>query len=167
MKPSLLRILLMPACAVILAIGAIGGVSCSTAPTPSGPVQITKVNPYHLKPGMWVRSDDQMILFEHRHHLYGAVTSEEYQDKYGNYYTVFWKSKNPGAPVTVRLEYRQGSTGPTIHAIEANVTAKKNNTTKFRVNGSYYTDHGPVISWRVVILENGTEIAESKSFLWK
>ncbi|NNE92043.1 MAG: hypothetical protein HKN23_10385 [Verrucomicrobiales bacterium] len=153
---------LFPALAVLIL-----GTSCSTAPTPSGPIAITKVNPYHLKPGMYVKTDDAMIQFEQRHHLHGAVTSEEYADKFGNYYTVFWKSERPGTPVTIRFEYRQANTGPEVHRIDANVTAKKKNTTKFRVNGNFYTDGGPVTSWRVVILENGVEIAENKSFLWK
>ena len=92
---------------------------CSTAPTPSGPVAITKVNPYHLKPGMYVKTDESMIKFEQRHHLHGAVTSEQFQDKFGNYYTIFWKSESPGSQVTVRLEYCQANTGSEVHQISA------------------------------------------------
>ena len=140
---------------------------CSTAPTPSGPVAITKVNPYHLKPGMYVKTDESMIKFEQRHHLHGAVTSEQFQDKFGNYYTIFWKSESPGSQVTVRLEYCQANTGSEVHQISANVTAKRKNTTKFRVNGKYYTKGGSVTSWRALVLQGDTVIAENKSFLWK
>ena len=154
---------------LLLTVTAVGilAAGCSTAPTPSGPLAITKVNPYHLKPGMYVNTEDQMIRFEQRHHLHGAVTSEEYGEKFGNYYTVFWKSETPGIPVTVRFEYRQSNSGPTVHKIDANVTAKKKNTTKFRVNGNHYTEGGPVTSWRVLILQGETVVSENKSFLWK
>lgn len=116
---------------------------------------------------MYVKTDDSMIRFEQRHHLHGAVTTEQFQDKFGNYYTIFWKSDSPGTPVTVKLEYRQANTGSQIHEITANVKAKRKNTTKFRVNGNFYTEGGPVTSWRAVILQGDTEIAENKSFLWK
>ncbi len=154
---------------VLCAAGAIlvFNAACSTAPKPTGPIAITKVNPYHLKPGMYVKTDDAMILFEQTHHLHGAVTAEEYAEKYGNYYNVFWKSKSPGSQVTVRFEYRQTKTGAEVHQIDAVVTAKKKNVTKFRINGEHYTSGGTVSSWRALILQNGEVVAENKSFLWK
>ena len=39
----------------------------------SGPVAITTVNPYHLKDALIVKTEDAMIEFEKKRHLYGAI----------------------------------------------------------------------------------------------
>ena len=45
----------------------------------------------------------------------GAITAEEYRERYGYYFTIFWKTDAPGSPNTVRLEYTQANTGATVH----------------------------------------------------
>jgi hypothetical protein len=130
-------------------------------------VAITKVNPYHLQPGPIVKTDDRMIVFEERRHLYGAVDAAERRELYGNYFTVFWKTETR-APATVRLEYRQGSTGLAIHTQEVVVDApKRTNETKFQVIGDDYHKKGKVTQWRATVVENGTVVAEYKSYLWQ
>src|SRR6056297_2881502 len=80
---------------------------CATKP--EGPVAITKVNPYHLQPGPFVRSEDEMIVHEHRRLLHGAINSEEYAERMGNYFSIFWNSKDKN-PATVRFQYCQAMT---------------------------------------------------------
>ena len=140
--------------------------SCTTSGG-GGAARITKVNPYHLEPGMRVYTQDEMIRNEQLHHLHGAVTSEEFAERFGNYYTVFWNSKDR-SPATVRLEYTQANTGPTVHTQEVEVASPRgSNTSKFRVTGQDYTTNGPVTAWKASVVVGGQAIAESKSFLWK
>ena len=133
----------------------------------SGPVKITKVNPYHLESTLIVDTDDQMVEFEHRRHLYGAVTSEEYRAKMGQYYSVFWKSTTKQS-VTVRLDYRQGGTGSQVLSKELFIAKpKRSNVTKFEVTGDEYRDGGKVTQWKASVIENGSVVAEYKSYLWR
>lgn len=132
-----------------------------------GPVTITKVNPYHLTSAQISDTPDEMIAFEQRRFLRGAVTSEDYQQRYGNYYSVFWRSETK-APATVRLDYRLGSTGAMVHRKEVQVSnPKANNVTDFQITGEEYQTKGKVTQWKVSILEQGNVVAEYRSFLWK
>ena len=73
-----------------------------------------------------------MIQFEKTRHLYGAIDSEGYQERFGNYYTVFWKTDQPEVPATIQLDYRQAKTGPKILTKEVTVASPKSkNATKF------------------------------------
>ena len=114
-----------------------------------------------------VKTEDAMVEFEHRRRLYGAVEASERRELYGNYFTIFWKTETR-APVTVRFEYRQGSTGLAVHVQEVSVEAPKgSNTTEFRVIGDDYHKNGKVTQWRATIVENGADVAEYKSYLWQ
>jgi len=133
----------------------------------SGPVEITKVNPYHLDDHRIVRTDDEMLEFRQRRLLYGAVDVREQRKRYGNYFTIFWKTESK-SPATVRLDYRQGSTGPEIHTREVRVEDPgRKNTTKFQITGNDYHENGAVTQWKASIIEDGAVVAEQKSFLWK
>lgn len=150
----------------IFFLGVSGLLAGCTTPS-GGPVAITKVNPYHLQPGPMIKTEDRMIEFEQRRHLYGAVEASERREIYGNYFTIFWKSETR-APVTVRFEYRQGSTGLKTHVQEVVVDApKRTNSTEFRIIGDDYHRNGKVTQWRATIVENGTVVAEYKSYLWQ
>ena len=141
-------------------------VGCATKP--AGHVAITKVNPFHLnESNTIVTAADPMLEFEPKRLLHGAVGMEEYRERYGHYYTVFWTTETRAA-ATVKLEYRQGSSGSRILSKEISVAApKKKNTTKFEVIGDEYHKGGKVTQWKVSIFEGGTKVAEYKSFLWK
>lgn len=142
--------------------------SACTVPSSGGPVAITKVNPYHLNNASWVSTTDPMIQFEKTRHLYGAIDSEDYQERFGNYYTVFWKTDQPEVPATIRLDYRQAKTGPKILTKEVTVASPKaKNATKFEVLGDEYETNGPVTQWKASIIQNGNVITEYRSFLWK
>ena len=156
--------ILTPCLAAVLA--AFFAASCAS--TPKGGVgTITKVNPYHLRPGERIQTEDRMIRFEQQHRLHGAITSEDFLSRFGHYVTVFWKLEQKGA-ATVRLEYTQANTGPTIFTKETTVSdAGHNNTTEFQVVGEEYRQNGPITSWRVTLLVGGESVSENKSFLWK
>lgn len=138
---------------------------CAT--TSDAPVAITKVNPYHLLTSKRIKTEDAMIEFEQRRHLHGAVEATEQRDRFGNYFTIFWTSKER-RPVTVRLEYRQGSTGLATKVQEEHVPApKRSNITKFQVTGDDYQRNGKVTQWKASIVDNDTVVAEYKSYLWQ
>ena len=141
--------------------------SC-TVPSSEGPTAITKVNPYHLFPGSYQRTDDPMVDFEYRRRIRGAVTSQDRHDRYGHYITVFWKTDQRDVPITIRLNYRQGATGPKIITKEIDVPSpKRKNETEFRIVGDEYATNGPVTQWKASIVQNGEVITEYRSFLWK
>lgn len=149
----------------VLAGAAILMAGCTT--TGSGPVTISKVNPYHLETSRIVKTDDEMITFEHRRHVYGSVDGEDFREKKGYYYTVFWNTKTK-APATVRFEYRLAATGPQIHVKEEHVSSPKGrNATRFEVIGAEYRENGRVTQWKATVVENGVVVAEYQSFLWK
>ncbi len=165
-SPDPIRMKSLPWKHLLLFFAATLLVGCSV-PT-SGPVTITNVDPFHLNSENTVISTaDPMLDFEPRRLLHGAVTVEDYEDRYGYYYTIFWKSET-GSTATLVLEYRQGSSGSQVLKKEMEVAApKKKNTTKFQVTGDEYSNGGKVTQWKVTILEAGTKVAEYKSFLWK
>lgn len=137
---------------------------CATQGT--GPVMVTKVNPYHFDASRRIRTDDEMIDFEHDRLTYGVVSNSEQRELQGNYFSVFWETETK-EPATVRLEYRQGATGPKIYTKETFVADPgRKNVTKFKIIGEEYQKLGKVTQWKVSIIENGTVVAEYKSFLW-
>lgn len=143
-----------------------GTLALSSCVSTSGP-QITKVNPYHLKPGNRVETIDQMIVVEQARRLHGAVTSEQFRERFGYYFTVFWAAPQGGVD-QLRLEYLQGKTGATVHTQVLNVAGLSGrSTSEFRVTGPDYLAGGPVTAWKVTLLSGGNPVSESQSFLWK
>ncbi len=140
---------------------------CSCTTTTSPQVSITKVNPYHLESNELIVTEDRMVDFERRRHLYGAIDYKEQREKMGQYYSIFWKTSTR-QPATVRLEYRQGGSGSQVLSKELFITKpKRSNVTKFQVIGDEYWDGGKVTQWKASVIENGAVVAEYKSFLWK
>jgi len=159
MTPGFTRLFQASACSAFFLFA-----GCTT--TGTGPVVITKVNPYHLQNGPLVRTEDLMVDFEQQRYLYGAVENTERTELLGNYYTIFWKSETK-SPATVRLDYRQGRTGLKVHTREVAVAEpKRSNVTKFEVTGGDYQRDGKVTQWKASIVENGSVVAEYKSYLW-
>ena len=155
----LLTIFTLPAVALVLS-------SCATKS--GGPANISKVKTYHLKPGQLLQTEDQMIQFECQHRMHGAITSEDYAERYGNYYTVFWKNQNKVADLTLQIEYTQAMTGADVKTAEIAIpNAGRSGTSEFRITGADYSANGPVNSWRITLLEGEQVVSESKSFLWK
>ena len=119
-----------------------------------------------LDPAKQPVSVDPMIRFEQRHHLRGAITSEERKERYGHYY-VFWWNDRALTPAVIRLEYRQENTGVKTKVQEFAVNAPyPKNRTRFQVTGADYQIGGRVTSWRVSIIRDGKIIAHDQSYLW-
>lgn len=139
--------------------------SCTTVNTDG---EILKVNPYHLYPGSSPQTNQEMIDFEYRRKVYGAVHSRDYAERYGNYFTVHWRTARCDLPVTIRLQYRQAKTGPKIFAEEQIVeTPTQTNTTNFEIIGDDYFSRGAVTQWKATIVQDGAVVDEFKSFLWQ
>jgi hypothetical protein len=110
---------------------------------------------------------DASITFERQYHLYGAVTYLDLRQRYGNYFTFFWRAKRD-ANVTVRLEYRQEKLHAHVQAQEISYSnARGGHKTDFKVVGDDYLEDGQVIAWRCLLIENGRIVAENRSFVWE
>ena len=110
---------------------------------------------------------DASISFERSYRLFGAITSLDRNQRYGNYFDFFWRARRP-ADVTVRLEYQQLKTHSHVQAQEisyANVRGTRR--TEFKVVGDDYLDDGRVIAWRCLLIENGVVVAENRSYMWE
>jgi len=159
---------------------ALASISCSSTkvaedeaeapqPEPAAALgSITKVKPFHLEVGKNYFAADPAIPFELKYHLHGAVTSAQFRERYGHYYTIFWETVDHSQPVTVRFEYRQKLTGPDIRVIEVEIPeVDRRNETKIEVTGEPYFTDGAVSSWRVSLVQGGSTITSEQSFLWE
>lgn len=150
----------------ILALLAFALASCSSAVQGPGG-RISKVNYYHLPAGIPTSTNDPAVQFERDYRLYGAVTRADVAERYGHYYTVFWKADDRTQPVKLRFEYRQANTGLDAKVIEEEISEiKRNNITKFQVTGSEYNTGGRVTAWRVTLLRGQEELVSQQSYLW-
>jgi hypothetical protein len=109
---------------------------------------------------------DQMIRFERERINFGAVTSYDKQQRYGHYFTFFWRAGRQ-ADLTIRLEYRQSNLGAYVLAKEQFYPAVKGSVkTDFTVTGDEYKLDGRITGWRVLLIENNKIVALGQSFLW-
>lgn len=107
-----------------------------------------------------------MIQFERQRAGYGAVSGYDRAERFGHYFNVWWRSKEP-ADVTVRLEYRQQNLGSHVQAKEHFYPAAKGtNLTKFTVIGDEYADDGRITAWRMLLIQNNRIVGLRQSFLW-
>jgi hypothetical protein len=105
--------------------------------------------------------------FERTYRLYGAVTAADRNQRYGNYFDFFWRTKR-SADVRVRLEYRQEKLRSFTQAREISYTnVKGNRKTEFAIIGDDYLNDGRVIAWRCLLIEDGRIVAENRSYLWE
>lgn len=149
-----------------LALLALGLVSCSSAVVGSGGT-ISKVKYYHMNPGTPVTTIDPAVDFERDYHLHGAITRAEITERFGHYYTIFWKVDDRSQPVKVRFEYRQANSGLDAKVQEFEVAAVgRSNQTRFQVIGDEYKTAGRVTSWKVTLLRGKEELVSQQSYLW-
>jgi hypothetical protein len=105
--------------------------------------------------------------FERTYRLYGAISSADKAQRWGNYFDFFWRAKRPGN-ITVRLEYRQEKLRSFVQAREVIYpNAKGTIKTEFAVIGDDYAQDGRVTAWRCLLVENGKIVAENRSYLWE
>jgi len=133
------------------------------------PVEITKVKIDEYIASKPVRTDDLMIRFQRDYITWGAITTEEYREREGKYFTVFWKARDRSRGAVVRMEYLQANTGRQVHVQEVAVDRIKwgNNTAYFQVTGEDFWTDGDVLAWRVSVLRDGEVLAARRSFLWR
>jgi hypothetical protein len=110
---------------------------------------------------------DVPITFERQYRLFGAVTTLDQRQRFGDYFDFFWRAKRP-ADVTVRLEYRQEKLHEHVQAQEISYrNVRGTRKTEFKVIGDDYLDDGRVIAWRCLLIENGRIVAENRSYMWE
>ena len=110
---------------------------------------------------------DASIRFERQYRLWGAVTKLDQRERIGNYFDFFWKARR-AANLTVRLEYRQEKLHAHVQAQEIFYpNARGTRKTEFKVVGDDYFDDGRVTAWRCLLIENGTVVAETHSYMWE
>jgi hypothetical protein len=110
---------------------------------------------------------DASIRFERQYRLFGAVTKLDQRERMGNYFDFFWRARRI-ADLTVRLEYKQEKLHAHIQAQELFYPAARGNyKTEFKVVGDDYFDDGRVIAWRCLLIENGSIVGETHSYLWE
>ena len=110
---------------------------------------------------------DVPITFERQYRMFGAVTSLDAHQRFGNYFVFFWRAKRP-SDVTVRLEYRQEQLHEHVQAQEISYqNVHGTHKTEFKVIGDDYFDDGEVIAWRCLLISNGRIVAENRSFMWQ
>jgi hypothetical protein len=110
---------------------------------------------------------DASIRFERQYRLFGAVTKFDTRERIGNYFDLFWRARR-AADLTVRLEYKQEKLHAHIQAQEiAYPHARGSYKSEFKVVGDDYFDDGRVTAWRCLLIENGTIVAETHSYMWE
>ena len=110
---------------------------------------------------------DAPITFEPKYRMFGAVTSLDQRQRYGNYFDFFWRAKRP-SDIIVRLEYRQEKLHEHVQAQEITYrNVRGTHKTEFKVVGDDYFDDGRVIAWRCLLIANGQIVAENRSFMWE
>ncbi len=108
----------------------------------------------------------QMLLFQRKSKLQGAIGNIEERERYGEYFTFFWRSSEP-ADITVRLEYRQQNLGAYVQAQEVAYTGASGTVrTRFRITGDDFERDGAVTSWRALLVKEGRIVAIHTSALW-
>jgi hypothetical protein len=110
---------------------------------------------------------DASIRFERQYRLFGAVTKLDQRERTGNYFDFFWHARR-AADLTARLEYRQEKLHAHVQAQEISYSnVRGSHKTEFKVVGDDYFDDGRVTAWRCLLIENGTIVAETHSYMWE
>jgi hypothetical protein len=155
--------------------------SCSTPPGPATKLERAGVLPLEINDNFQFRKIQQSffsrdpvpvtqsepVLFERQRMTWGAVDRYQLEERYGNYYTFFWRASER-ADVTVRLEYRQSALGNYVMAMERYYPqAKGSYRSEFNTAGDEYLESGRVTSWRVLLIVDGRIVALRQSFMWR
>ncbi len=130
--------------------------------------QFRKIQLSSLDPGyVEIRAKNDMINFERARRTFGAVDSVETAQRYGNYYTIFWRNSTR-SDVTLRLEYRQAGLGNFVMAKERLYTDTiGSHRSTFEVVGDEFLENGRVTSWRSLLIADGRIVAISQSYMWR
>jgi len=126
-------------------------------------ILVSSLDPGYIEP----EAKNDMILFERARRTFGAVDSTEMAQRYGNYYTIFWRNSTR-SDVTLRLEYRHAGLGNHVMAIERSYpdTVGSHRST-FQVTGDEFLENGRVSAWRALLIVEGRIVALSQSYMWR
>jgi hypothetical protein len=155
--------------------------SCSTPPEPATKLEKAAVLPLEINDKFQFRkiklayftgdpaatTQSEPVNFERARLEWGAVDRYQLQQRYGNYFTFFWRTSEQ-ADVTVRLEYRQAALGNYVMAAERYYPqAKGSYRSEFTTAGDEHLEFGRVTSWRVLLIVDGRIVAFRQSFIWR
>lgn len=134
-------------------------------------VQIRKVKQFFLgveRSAKAKQTEEATLAFERKRLLFGAITGNDVRNRYGDYFTFFWRTKRR-ADLTLRLEYRQQNLAAYVQAREVEYPAAKGAyQTSLNVTGDDYREQGQITAWRLLLVENHrTIVAFSQSYLWR
>lgn len=128
--------------------------------------QFRKTKIFLNEPELFKPTTAPMIAFERLRVNHGAVNQYDRQQRYGQYYTFFWRAARK-TDLTVRFEFRQQRLGSYVQARELFYPAVRGSVkSEFAVIGDDYQEDGKVTSWRAVLIENGRIVGLTQSFLW-
>lgn len=114
-----------------------------------------------------IETKNDMINFERARRSFGVVDSTEMAQRYGNYYTIFWRNSTR-SDVTLRLEYRQAGLGNYVMAKERSYPdALGSHRSTFEVTGDEFLENGRVTAWRALLIVEGRIVALSQSYMWR
>jgi len=129
--------------------------------------EIRKIKRFFNEPAEWLPTLSESAAFERSYYNWGAVDINEYLQKQGNYYDIYWRTSER-ADVTVRLEYRQLGLGNTVNAQELYYPeARGSYRSQFQVTGDEYLEFGRVSAWRILLIVEGRIVAFRQSFMWR
>jgi limonene-1,2-epoxide hydrolase len=128
--------------------------------------EFRKTELYLNEPLFYRGGSNPVANFQRQRVNFKAVTASDRQERRGNYFTFFWRTKR-AADVTIRLEYRQQNLGNHVMAQERDYeNVKGSQKSQFQVTGDEYLQDGRVTAWRALMIENGRVVALTQSYLW-
>ena len=108
-----------------------------------------------------------VIEFERQRRTWGAVDSIEVANRFGSYFTFFWRTSKD-SDVTLRLEYRQAGLGNFVMAQERYFPAARgSHRSTFQVTGDEFLENGLVSAWRALLIVDGRVVALRQSSMWR
>lgn len=144
-----------------LLLGSVILASCGTPPD-------LEVRPMHLRNLEIADEDEPMIRNDQRRLLHGAIGIREQEQMLGHYYTVLWNNEDVGEPVTVKLEYQQGSSGSSVKTLTQEFDGSDTSgTAEFEIIGDDYLKKGRVLAWRCSLWRGRREVSHRQSYLWE
>lgn len=134
-------------------------------------IQIRKVKQFFLgaeRNAKARQTEEATLAFERKRLLFGAITGNDVRNRYGDYFTFFWRTKRR-ADLTLRLEYRQQYLAAYVQAREVEYpNAHGAYQTSLSITGDDYLEQGQITAWRLLLIENHrTIVAFSQSYLWR
>jgi hypothetical protein len=131
-----------------------------------------QVRQYHLRESMFDENNDPMVRGEIQRRLHGAVTVAERRQKVGQYYDVQWNrgelgKKSKEVPVRIIFEYQQAGTASLIKRQVRDLRCREKCAVEFAIKGEDYAKNGRILTWRILVEEQGRVVAKEQSYLWR